>query len=174
MAKFNFDPSEVEASTYSSDQSYEIMPDGEYKLAGVDAEEKQTQKKNGSYINAKFEIVEGPHTGRFIWQNFNIVNPNETAQRIGRQELVAWATACGKANADDTDKLLGKIFSAKVGVEKGTGGYADSNRIKAFLIGAKKSTEGYVLSPNIAVPAPSVQQAPVAEATASASSNPWD
>ena len=49
MAKFNFDPSEVEASTYSSDQSYEIMPDGEYKLAGVDAEEKQTQKKNGSF-----------------------------------------------------------------------------------------------------------------------------
>ena len=172
MAKFNFDPSEVEASTYSSDQSYEIMPDGEYKLAGVDAEEKQTQKKNGSYINAKFEIVEGPHTGRFIWQNFNIVNPNETAQRIGRQELVAWATACGKASADDTDKLLGKIFSAKVGVEKGTGGYADSNRIKAFLIGAKKASPAPMNTP--APTTPSVQQAPVAEATASASSNPWD
>ena len=166
MAKFNFDPSEVEASTYSSDQSYEIMPDGEYKLAGVDAEEKQTQKKNGSYINAKFEVVDGPHTGRFIWQNFNIVNPNETAQRIGRQELVAWATACGKATADDTDKLLGKIFSAKVGVEKGTGGYADSNRIKAFLIGSPTRAPKPMNTP-----APA---APVAEATASASSNPWD
>ena len=172
MAKFNFDPSEVEASTYSSDQSYEIMPDGEYKLAGVDAEEKQTQKKNGSYINAKFEVVDGPHTGRFIWQNFNIVNPNETAQRIGRQELVAWATACGKATADDTDKLLGKIFSAKVGVEKGTGGYADSNRIKAFLIGSP--TRAPKPMNTTAPAAPVVEQAPVAEATASASSNPWD
>ena len=172
MAKFNFDPSEVEASTYSSDQSYEIMPDGEYKLAGVDAEEKQTQKKNGTYINAKFEVVDGPHTGRFIWQNFNIVNPNETAQRIGRQELVAWATACGKATADDTDKLLGKIFSAKVGVEKGTGGYADSNRIKAFLIGSPTRAPKPMNTP--APAAPVVEQVPVAEATASASSNPWD
>jgi hypothetical protein len=172
MAKFNFDPSEVEASTYSSDQSYEIMPDGEYKLAGVDAEEKQTQKKNGTYINAKFEVVDGPHTGRFIWQNFNIVNPNETAQRIGRQELVAWATACGKATADDTDKLLGKIFSAKVGVEKGTGGYADSNRIKAFLIGSPTRAPKPMNTP--APAAPVAEQAPVAEATASASSNPWD
>ena len=168
MAKFNFDPSEVEASTYSSDQSYEIMPDGEYKLAGVDAEEKQTQKKNGSYINAKFEVVDGPHTGRFIWQNFNIVNPNETAQRIGRQELVAWATACGKATADDTDKLLGKIFSAKVGVEKGTGGYADSNRIKAFLIGSPTRAPKPMNTP-----APAAQ-APVAETSGAASSNPWD
>tara|TARA_R100000935_G_C2814068_1_gene156428 strand:+ start:53 stop:556 length:504 start_codon:yes stop_codon:yes gene_type:complete len=167
MAKFNFDPSEVEASTYSSDQSYEIMPDGEYKLMGVDAEEKQTQKKNGSYINAKFEVVGGEHNGRFIWQNFNIINPNETAQRIGRQELVAWATACGKGTADDTDKLLGKVFSAKVGVEKGTGGYADSNRIKAFLIGAPTKAP----APMNTTAAP--VQAPVVEA-ASATSNPWD
>ena len=159
MAKFNFDPSEVEASTYSSDQSYEIMPDGEYKLAGVDAEEKQTQKKNGTYINAKFEVVDGPHTGRFIWQNFNIVNPNETAQRIGRQELVAWATACGKATADDTDKLLGKIFSAKVGVEKGTGGYADSNRIKAFLIGSPTRAPKPMNTPAPAAPARGTQTA---------------
>tara|TARA_R110002126_G_scaffold287333_1_gene440049 strand:- start:117 stop:623 length:507 start_codon:yes stop_codon:yes gene_type:complete len=168
MAKFNFDPSEVEASTYGSDQSYEIMPDGEYKLAGVDAEEKQTQKKNGTYINAKFEVVDGPHTGRFIWQNFNIVNPNETAQRIGRQELVAWATACGKATADDTDKLLGKIFSAKIGVEKGTGGYADSNRIKAFLVGPPSRAPAPMNTP-----APAAQ-APVAETSGAASSNPWD
>ena len=171
MAKFNFDPSEVEASTYSSDQSYEIMPDGEYKLAGVDAEEKQTQKKNGSYINAKFEVVDGPHTGRFIWQNFNIVNPNETAQRIGRQELVAWATACGKATADDTDKLLGKIFSAKIGVEKGTGGYADSNRIKAFLIGPKRNP---VDAPKTNVPVAPVAQPQAAQASGASSSNPWD
>ena len=168
MAKFNFDPTEVEASTYSSDQSYEIMPDGEYKLAGVDAEEKQTQKTNGSYLNAKFEVVDGPHAGRFIWQNFNIVNPNETAQRIGRQELVAWATACGKATADDTDKLLGKIFSAKIGVEKGTGGYADSNRIKAFLVGSPSRAPAPMNTP-----APAAQ-APVAETSGAASSNPWD
>jgi hypothetical protein len=170
MAKFNFDPSEVEASTYSSD-SYEVMPDGEYKLMGVDAEEKQTQKKNGTYISAKFEVVGGPHTGRLVWQNFNIVNPNETAQRIGRQELVAWATACGKATADDTDKLLGKVFSAKLGLEKGTGGYADSNRIKAFLIGTPNKAPEPMNTPAPAAQAP-VAQAPVA--AAGASSNPWD
>ena len=87
--------------------------------------------------------------------------------------MVAWATACGKATADDTDKLLGKIFSAKVGVEKGTGGYADSNRIKAFLIGSPTRAPKPM---NTTAPAaePVPQATFVPQTAASTSSNPWD
>jgi len=97
--------------------------------------------------------------------NFNIVNKSEAAQRIGRQQLVAWATACGKPDANDTDKLLDKRFNAIVGIQKGTGGYKDSNTIKQFLFGDAPSTSA---SPKESKAAPAEKPA------ASSGSNPWD
>ena len=118
-------------------------------------------------IAAKFEVVGGKSNGRWIWMNFNIVNRNETAQRIGRQQLVAWATACGKPDADDTDKLLNKRFNAILGVQKGNNGYKDSNTIKQFLFAGEtveKAAEKPKSRPTQAAEKPA----------ASSGSNPWD
>jgi hypothetical protein len=89
MAKFGFNTSEVDPATPAE---YDPIPDGEYVLKALDAEEKETSRGDGSYIKAKFEVVKGEYAGRLLWQNFNINNPSEKAQRIGRQQLVAWAT----------------------------------------------------------------------------------
>jgi len=132
-------------------------------LKAVEAEEKDTSKGDGSYIKVKFEVAKGEYAGRLLWQNFNINNPSEKAQRIGRQQLVAWATACGKPDADDTDKLLDKPFRAAVSIEKGTGGYKDSNKVKAFLF-----DDGG--APAKASP---VKPAPAKPATGK-TTNPWD
>jgi hypothetical protein len=166
MAKFGFDVSDVTPDTGATGGSYDPIPEGEYVLKALDAEEKTTSAGTGSYIKAKFEVVKGEYTGRLIWQNFNINNPSEKAQRIGRQQLVAWAAACGKPDADDTDKLLEKPFTAAVSIEKGTGGYADSNRIKAFMFNQEAA-------PAKAAPKPAAKPAPAA-APASKSANPWD
>ena len=166
MAKFGFDVSDVTPDTGATCGSYDPIPEGEYVLKALDAEEKTTSAGTGSYIKAKFEVVKGEYTGRLIWQNFNINNPSEKAQRIGRQQLVAWAAACGKPDADDTDKLLEKPFTAAVSIEKGTGGYADSNRIKAFMFNQEAA-------PAKAAPKPAAKPAPAA-APASKSANPWD
>jgi hypothetical protein len=162
MAKFNFDVSEVDVN---EGPSYELLPEGEYTLIGLEAEEKDTST-GGEMIAAKFEVVGGKGNGRWIWMNFNIVNKNETAQRIGRQQLVAWATACGKPEADDTDKLLGKKFNAIVGIEKGTGGYKDRNGIKQFLF----STGDAPASKPASKPVEKAAEKPAA----SSGSNPWD
>ena len=122
MAKFGFDVSDVTPDTGATGGSYDLIPEGEYVLKALDAEEKATSKGDGSYIKVKFEVVKGEHAGRLLWQNFNINNPSEKAQRIGRQQLVAWATACGKPEADNTDKLLDKKFNAIIGIQKGSGG----------------------------------------------------
>jgi hypothetical protein len=166
MAKFGFDVSDVTPDTGATGGSYDPIPEGEYVLKALDAEEKTTSAGTGSYIKAKFEVVKGEYTGRLIWQNFNINNPSEKAQRIGRQQLVAWAAACGKPDADDTDKLLEKPFTAAVSIEKGTGGYADSNRIKAFMFNQEAA-------PAKAAPKPAAKPAPAAT-PASKSANPWD
>lgn len=160
MAKFGFDTSDVDPSAPAE---YDPIPNGEYILTAVDAEEKETSRGDGSYIKVKFEVARGEYSGRLLWQNFNINNPSEKAQRIGRQQLVAWATACGKPDADDTDKLIGKTFRAEVSIEKGTGGYKDSNRIKAFLFDDAPAAK-----------AAAPKAAPAKAAPASKTSNPWD
>ena len=161
MAKFGFDTSEVDVN---EGPSYELLPEGEYTMKAIDAEEKETST-GGEMITAKFEVIGGNHDGRWVWMNFNIVNKSGDAQRIGRQQLVAWATACGKPNADDTDKLLDKRFNAIVGIQKGTGGYKDSNTIKQFLFGDAPFTSA----------SPKESKAATAEKPAASSgSNPWD
>lgn len=157
MAKFGFDTTEVDVNEQGI---YDPIPAGEYTLQAVEAEEKPTANGTGSYIKVKFEVAKGQFSGRLLWFNFNIHNASEKAQRIGRQQLVAWATACGKPDADDTDKLVGKPFLADVNIVKGTGGYADSNGIKAFLFAESSA------------PAKR-KEAPVA-APAQTSGNPWD
>lgn len=164
MAKFGFDVSEVDVNATSGGGNYDPIPDGEYMLTALSAEEKDTKQGDGTYIRVKFEVLRGEHTGRFIWQNFNVNNANEVAQRIGRQQLVAWATACGKPDADDTDKLLERPFRAEVVIEKGKNGYKDSNRIKAFLFSDAAP------APARKAPAQPAKQAPASKSTG----NPWD
>ena len=159
MAKFGFDTSEVEINAPTE---YDPLPEGEYILKAIDAEEKTTSRGDGSYVKAKFEVVKGEYTGRLLWQNFNINNPSEMAQKIGRQQLVAWATACGKPDADDTDKLLEKPFKAAVAIEPGNGQYKPINKIRAFLFDNEDK------------PAKAPPKAAPKVAASSKSSNPWD
>lgn len=162
MAKFGFSPEEVDATQQGGGGSREPIPNGDYTLKALEAEEKATST-GGTMIKVKFEVVGGEHSGHWIWQNFNVVNKSEKAQQIGRQQIVAWATACGKPNADDTDKLIEKPFKATVGLEKGTGQYADRNIIKVFLFDSDDKPAAK------AAPAPKPAAAPASKAT-----NPWD
>lgn len=167
MAKFGFNAAEVDVTAPAE---YDPIPEGEYVLKALEAEEKETSRGDGSYIKAKFEVVKGEHAGRLLWQNFNINNPSEKAQRIGRQQLVAWATACGRPEADDTDKLLEKPFRAAVAIEPASNGYKASNKIKAFLFEQAGSAAPAAPVAKSPPPARAVQK----PAAASSSSNPWD
>tara|TARA_Y100000593_G_scaffold93049_1_gene186532 strand:+ start:1793 stop:2269 length:477 start_codon:yes stop_codon:yes gene_type:complete len=135
MPKFGFNPSEV---VPQEPMSFELLPRGEYTLRATDAEERPT-KNNGELIAVTFEVADGSHQGRKIWFQFNTKNASEQAERIGHQQLVAWATACGKPEADDTDDLLERPFQANIVIEKGTNGYADKNKIASFLFSKAKA-----------------------------------
>lgn len=166
MAFFDFDLNSVSEDT-NSGGSYELLPQGEYIMQCNACEERLTKAGTGSYLNAEFEIVDGEYAGRRVWQNFNVNNPNEKAQSIGRAELKRWANAAGKPAATDSDELIGEMFRGVVGVQKGNNGYADSNIIKKF-----SPMSGQ------AAPAPVAQQPtppPATQGTAGGTGgNPWD
>lgn len=165
MAKFGFDPKEFETAAKGD---YEVMPEGEYTLKAIEAEQKETKRGDGAYLAVTFEVIKGEHTGRRVWQNFNVQNPNEKAQQIGREQVSAWSRAAGRPNAQDSDELLERSFQAKLGVEKGTGGYSDKNIIKFFLNPtAAESSESAPKAEKKAAPAP-------ATPAADKKKNPWD
>lgn len=169
MAKFGFDTSEIDVNAQGS---FDPMPEGNYVLKATEAEEKATKAGTGSYLKVAFAVAEGDFKGRKVWMNFNTQNPSEKAQAIGRQQLVSWATAAGKANASDSDQLIDRKFTCTLGIEKQEG-YAAQNTIKAFLFEtASTSAE----APAAAVKPRSAPVAPKAAPAAAAakSANPWD
>ena len=133
-SKFGFDLNDYE----SEDRNFEPLPKGEYELKCTEAEEKNT-KKGGVMIAATFEVVKGQATGRKIWNNFNIHNDSEQAQRIGREQVSAWARATGKPNATSVDELLERSFTAVLDIEKGKDGYSDRNKIVGYVSKDSKS-----------------------------------
>jgi hypothetical protein len=166
MAKFGFDTTEFEGN---GGNDFQIMAEGEYTLKATDAELKETKKGDGAYLAVTFEVTKGEHTGRKVWQNFNIHNPSEKAQQIGREQVAAWGRAAGKPNAQDSDELMERNFQAKLGIEKGTGGYNDKNIIKSFLTATASSPA------SAEKPAAKVEKkASPAPVPAEKKANPWD
>lgn len=130
MSKFGFDLNEYESS---GTRDYSPFPKGEYTLKCTDAETKTT-RSGGEMIAATFEVVGGEYDGRKVWNNYNIHNDSEKAQKIGREQVASWARACGKPNASSFDELLERKFIASIDIEKGKDGYADKNRIVGYVM----------------------------------------
>ena len=101
MAKVHFD-----ISTYEAPKSdYDPLPKGEYMAIVTESQMKITKAGTGEYLALSMQIIEGKHSGRKIWENLNLHNPNEVAETIARANLKAISEACGFAELDDTDQL---------------------------------------------------------------------
>jgi hypothetical protein len=125
-----FDPAQVE------DVTFEALPNGWYRIMLDTAEGKATKAGNGRYINCKFHVVEGPFADRILFHLFNVINPNEMAQKIGHQELKKLLVAIGRSQPAATEEeLLGLLADGicygKVTQQKDTDGKV-RNKIKEF------------------------------------------
>jgi len=170
-SKFGFDLNEYEVE----ERSYEPLPKGEYELKCTEAEEKTTQK-GGQMIAATFEVVKGEYANRKIWNNYNTHNDSDKAQRIGREQLAAWARASGKPNASSVDELLERAFTAVLDIEKGTNGYSDRNKIIGYV--AKGSAPAAKAAPKkdllADLESDDLNDKPAPAAKEGKKKNPWD
>jgi hypothetical protein len=113
-------------------QSFDVLPAGEYNVALVSAELKDT-KNGGQAIKSAFTVTDGEHQGRKLFHNFNVKNQSEKAQTIGLQQLKSMMTAAGWTDfkLDSVTKLEGIRVVVKTKIEKQEG-YDDQARIVAF------------------------------------------
>lgn len=122
MGNLNFDATDVEPADGGS---YEPLPKGDYLMFVKDSEVLPTKAGTGTILKLTMEIASGLYENRLIFQNLNIANPNETAQKIGLGQLSALCRAIGKMQVQDSKELHFVKFNAAVDVETQTG--TDSN-----------------------------------------------
>lgn len=131
--------------------NYEALPPGEYIAVASDSEMKSNKSNDGQHLSITFDIVEGQMEGRKLWSNYNVVNPNPDAERIGRSELAALCKAAGVANPKDSSELHGKPVILVVGIDK-----KDASR---------NVVKGYKPATGAEAPAPKAATKPAASAT---------
>lgn len=108
---------------------FDPMPDGWYPAQIIDSEITDT-RAGGQMLKISGEITDGDFSGRLFWDNLNIVNSNEVAQRIANQRLGKYCAAVGLGPIDDTEDLHNIPFMVKLGIEPGEGQYRDKNIVK--------------------------------------------
>jgi len=109
--------------------NYEPLPAGEYVAIATDSEMKTNKSNEGQHLNIAFEIIDGEKTGRKVFANYNVVNPNPEAEKIGRGELAALCKAVGVSNPKDSSELHGKPVMLVVAIDKKD---ATRNAIKGY------------------------------------------
>lgn len=121
-----YDPTELP----EPDNSFDPLPAGEYLCTIEKVECKQSQKnQNNWYLNIMFSVIGADYTNRKVFEIINFKNDNETAERIGAQQLGQLIRSLGVAWRGESDDLVGGNCYVKVTV-KDDPQYGKKNDVK--------------------------------------------
>ena len=141
MANLNdFNANDVEPEV-----ALQPLPSGDYLTIMTESEMKPTSNGNGRYLKLTYEVIDGDHKGRKIFDNLNLENPNQEAVRISRARLSAVCRAVGVMAPKDSIELHNIPLVVKIGMKKRNDNGELANKVKGY---AKKGAA----APN-AVPA---------------------
>lgn len=135
------------------DDSFDTIPAGWYNAKITESELRDTRAGTGQYIQVRFDITGPQQAGRVMFDNLNIRNPSEVAERIGLQQLNSLLTACGLSSITDTSQLIGHDVQIQVSRTEDSSQYADVN-------GFRNDVKAYrAVGGGSAAPMPQQQQA---------------
>lgn len=133
MAKL---PEAFKAGSHDSMNDYSVIAAGDYIGQIIKSEMKKCGEKakdpKGSYISLQIKLLNSSAKGKLIFTNLNIINKNPAAVEMANKELATICKACGKLSVNDTEELHGIPMKLKVGIDKGSNGHPDQNRIDFY------------------------------------------
>lgn len=128
MAQLQFNAAAVEPT-----EEFKPIPVGEYNFLIEKVELKPTKAGTGSYLSLQLKVQGGQYNGRIAFDMITYTNPNPQAVEIGHRKLSALCRAAGIMQLSDTQQLVNRVISAKVGIrEDKTGQYEPQNDIKVY------------------------------------------
>ena len=144
MAPLEFDATKVDPS-----KPLEPLPAGRYLGAMTESEMKATQKGDGAYLACAFQVLDGEHKGRKLFDNLNLKNPSATAVEIARGKLSAICHAVGVMQPKDSTELHNKPLVLVVGHEKRSDNGELKNVIKGYEARGQGAAPGPRAAPNV-------------------------
>lgn len=123
----NFDANTIEPS-----EAYDLIPAGWYKAIIVESEQISTKAGTGSYLKLRFDIIDGNQSGRVVFDNLNLDNPNQTAVEIAYKALSSICRAVGVMTPSASNELHDIPLMIKVGIQPAKGEYEASNNVKGY------------------------------------------
>ncbi|TVQ34161.1 MAG: DUF669 domain-containing protein [Phycisphaeraceae bacterium] len=128
MANLNgFNANEVDPNV-----GFEPLPAGKYLCTIVDSDMKQTRNGAGEYLLFEFQVIDGPHMGRKLWDRLTIKHPNQTTVKIARGMLSALCRAVGVMAPKDSVELHSLPLVVSVGLKKRQDTGELTNVVKAY------------------------------------------
>lgn len=168
MAQFQFDTSSVAPR----ENSYALLPAGEYVGQVTDSEINPLKSGNGTGLKLTFTILQEGYNGRKLFANLNVKHTNPTAEQIAQQQLRELCEAVGLATMRDTAELHNKPVKLRVKIrEDKSGQYEPQNEVVGFKPAAGGATAAPSFSPRPAASAAPAAAAPAA--AAGAATPPW-
>ena len=183
MSDYDELPEVFDPSAHEGTGDLECFPPGWYLAQIIESEVRDAQNGNGNYLLAVFEILEGEHRGRKIYQNVTLRNQNQQAVEIGQRLLTDIYTAIGHTGpTKDIRVILFKPVKARVGIkrDKKDGMYPDRNCVTSVRPQDYQPKRGRGAAPSPTpvtslgvTPQQSPQQGPATPTTPSSGSAPW-
>lgn len=118
------------------ESEFELIPDGEYVAQIIASEMCDTKAGDGQYLKLRIQILEPPYQGRLVFDNLNLINPNEKAVAIAKRSLNDICKALGYESSndvEDSEELHGKELMVRIVTKEGNAGYAPQNAVKKYM-----------------------------------------
>lgn len=115
MPSFQFDAANHVAADLPK---REPLPKGMYQVMVVESQIKANQAGTGEYISLKLQVIDGEHSGRWIWDNLNVRNASKTAEEIAQRQLQLACLACGITQLNATEQLHDVPMLAEIDIDR--------------------------------------------------------
>ena len=158
----------------------ELLPPGRYAAQIVNSEMRPTRAGTGQFLWLEMDVIEGPHQGRKIWDQLNLVNQSQQTVEIAQRTLSAICHAVGQLQVSDSEALHFRQLQVTLAVEPDSRDkhlqpheQRKQNRVKGY------APLGGVAPPRLAAPSapPPVRSAPASAlartVTAATATPPW-
>lgn len=106
---------------------YEIIPTGWYPAMIITSEMKKTKNGSGQYLQLSWQILDGQYKGRTVFDRLNLINPNQEAVRIARQQLDKIRYSTARTQARDSQELHNIPVQIRVKIQPAKGDWEASN-----------------------------------------------
>lgn len=127
MAALNFDATQVAPA-----DDFTPIPAGDYTAMIIDSGMEQTKTGRGSFLKLTLQIIDGPLSGRLLWDRLTLVHDNTKTVEIAQRQLSAICHALGIMQVQDSAQLHGKPMLLRVKYIEGDGQYGPKNEIGAY------------------------------------------